>query len=94
MKIYKDKDGNITVLFVQGEEPKRVTIAQDRGVKNVGSKNMWGIVIERYLYHVAGVSGNTSYSSTTNDLLNETDVAYNLVKSKRQLPKKKTKKES
>ena len=94
MKIYKDKDGNITVLFCQGEEPKSVTIAQDRGAKNVGSTNMWGVVIERYLYHVAGVSRNTSYSSTTNDLLNETDVAYNLVKSKRQPPKKKTKKES
>ena len=90
MKIYKDKDGYITIVYAKGEEPKGVCLVQDRGTENIGCKNMWGNTIERYLYHCANVSGNTSYSSTTNKLpLKETSVSYNLIKSKRQPPKKK-----
>ena len=81
MKLYKNKDGDITIIFNKNEKPKWVTIVHDRGKGKI--RNIFGQEIGRYLFHCAGVDGNTPYSSTTdNSLIEKDDKHYKLVKCK------------
>lgn len=75
MKFFKDKDGRIYIVAGKNEEAPRVCIAQDDGKGKV-IKNMFGEKLDRFHYHWAGVSNNTSYSSRTNCLIREEDEAY------------------
>ena len=73
MKLFKDKDGIIYIVASKGEEEPRVCIAKDDGKQ---ARNFFGDKLERFYYHYAGVSNNTSYSSRTNCLISEEDNAY------------------
>lgn len=75
MKIFKDKDGIIYIVASVKEKAPRVVIAKDDG-KGKDIRNMFGNKLERFLYHSAGVSNNTPYSSRTNCLIREKDNAY------------------
>ena len=75
MKIFKDKDGTIYIVAGVKEKAPRVVIAKDDG-KDKDIRNMFGEKLERFLYHCAGVSDNTPYSSRTNCLISEEDNAY------------------
>lgn len=80
MRIFKDKEGHITVIYGKGEEPKGVTIVEDRGNQK-GKTNVFGNKVSRYAYHWANVHNNSPYTSYTDDIIDkETDVEYKLVK--------------
>lgn len=81
MKIYKNKSGHLTIIYGKDEKQPGVTLVHDRGVGNL--TNMFGGKIDRYYYHSTNVSGNTPYSTMTdNSLLGEDDKRYKLVRSK------------
>ena len=73
MKIFKDKDGRIYIVAAKGEEAPRVVIAKDDGKD---AHNCFGEKLDRFIYHCAGLSNNTAYSSRTNCLISEEDEAY------------------
>ena len=80
MKIYKNKDGHITIVYGKGEEPKGVTLVEDRGNQK-GNTNIWGNVVQRYAYHWANVHNNSPYTSYTDSIIDKKeDIEYKLVK--------------
>lgn len=82
MKIYKNKEGHLTIVYSKDEKQSGVTLVHDRGSGKL--TNMFGGKIGRYYYHCANVSGNTSYSTMTDTpLINkEEDKLYILKRSK------------
>ena len=82
MKIFKDKDGYVTIVFNKDEKPD-VTIVHDRGTGNI--TNFFGNKVPRYVYHVASAKGDSGYSSTTDDFSElKEQTKYILKKSKSQ----------
>ena len=89
MRVYKDKDQRITIVYGPNEKPAGVLLVKDYG-RNI--KNDFADEYARYQFHWANVTGNTPYSSEMNESpLDDSAIAYNLVKSRRQRTKKKAK---
>ncbi len=82
MRIYKDKEGQLTIVWGPKEEPQPVTLVHDRG-KNPG-RNMWGNILARYVYHSASVFGSSGHYTATNHygLKGKMGKPYKLVRAK------------
>ena len=81
MKIYKNKDNHLTIVYGVNEEPAGVTFVKDRGTSN--PTNIFGNSLERFIYHWSNLrSGHTSTTQKLSNLLDETDKRYLLKRSK------------
>ena len=82
IKIYKGKDGHLTIIFSGENQPTSATLVHDRGI-NAGT-NIFGGKIARYTYHVANAHGDSGHSTTTDkfDVIDEGAKRYKLVRSK------------
>ena len=76
MKIFKDENGYVTIVFSKDEDP-HVTLVHDRGTGNTN--------ISRYVYHCASATGDSGHSSRTDDFSElKTQRKYVLKRSKSQ----------
>ena len=82
IKIYKDKEGHLTIIFSGKNQPTSVTLVRDKG-KNPGT-NLFGGKVSRYTYHVADAYGDSGHSASTDtfDVRGEGVKRYKLVRSK------------
>jgi hypothetical protein len=82
MKIYKDKDGTVTIVFSKNESTS-VNLVHDRGAGINGTTNMFGYKLGRYVSHCANAHGDSGYSTMTEKiewLKEEGSVEYKLVR--------------
>ena len=81
MKIYKNKDNHLTIVYGPNEEPAGVTFVKDRGPGKI--TNTFGNRLERFIYHWASLwDGHTTTTDKLTNLLDETDKRYLLKRSK------------
>ena len=80
MKIYKDKEGLLTIVFEKNENTV-ITLVHDRGAGKL--TNIFGDKVSRYRYHCANANGDSGHSTCTNDFSElKEQKRYKLVRSK------------
>lgn len=81
MKIYRNKDNHLTIVYGPNEEEAGITIVKDRGPGKI--TNMFGNRSERFIYHWTNLyAGHTTTTRKLSNILGETDKRYLLKRSK------------